>query len=75
MPRLDRDGRDVTELTGLWDDSDRIIDEDTYRELIALREMRGKISEMLGGETSISVALMWIDHWRKHYDTSTNSSA
>jgi len=37
-------------------------------ELIALRTMQDKIATIMGAETSISVALAYIEEWKKSHD-------
>jgi hypothetical protein len=44
------------------------------RELVALRAMQDGIAEIMGSETSISVALAYLKEWKKVYDDSKTSS-
>ncbi len=44
------------------------------RELVALRAMQDGIAEIMGSESSISVALAYVKEWKKVYDASKASS-
>lgn len=61
--RLDKNGRDVTDLPGLWDESDVIFDDDTRDVLVRIKAtpegLRNIASFLEAREVGQSVRVNW----------------